>query len=254
MKKYLILLCISLTLVACGSSSTTTREERKAIAVGNSDFLSGDYAGAIKKYSEALQSNPTSPEGLFNLGSAQFAQGGKLIAAKDTTGKQLMEAGESNLSIVAKMKGRAFPIASMAYYNLANFKFSEENYKDAIDLYKASLRITPGFEECRRNLRIAQLKQQNQDQNQDKNRNKDQNKDQNQDQNKDQNKYQNQDQNKYQNKDQNKDQQQQQDRMNQQTADQILQAMENKENNTRAKLIRNSQKQQPASQRSRKQW
>jgi hypothetical protein len=139
----------------------------------------------------------------------------------------------------------------MAYYNLANFKFSEENYKDAIDLYKASLRITPGFEECRRNLRIAQLKQQqNQDQNQDKNKNKDQNKDQNQDQNKDQNKDQNQDQN----KDQNKDQQQQQDRMNQQTADQILQAMENKENNTRAKLIRNSQKQQPASQRSRKQW
>jgi hypothetical protein len=251
MKKYLILLCISLTLVACGSSSTTTREERKAIAAGNSDFLSGDYAGAIKKYSEALQSNPTSPEGLFNLGSAQFAQGGKLLAAKDTTGKQLMEAGESNLSIVAKMKGRAFPIASMAYYNLANFKFSEENYKDAIDLYKASLRITPGFEECRRNLRIAQLKQQqNQDQNQDKNKNKDQNKDQNQDQNKDQNKDQNQDQN----KDQNKDQQQQQDRMNQQTADQILQAMENKENNTRAKLIRNSQKQQPASQRSRKQW
>ena len=88
-------------------------------------------------------------------------------------------------------------------YNISNF--IAEHFDKAIDNYKNALRAVPTDEESRYNLRMAQLKlQEQQQQQQNKDNNKDQNQDQNQ-QNKDQNQ-QNQDQNQDQ---QNKDQKQQ---------------------------------------------
>ena len=101
--------------------------------------------------------------------------------------------------------------------------------------------------------RVMKLQNQNQDQNQDQDQNKDQ--DQNQDQNQDQ--QQNKDQNQDQNKDKNQDQNQQQNQpdINQQTADQILKAMENKENQTRARVTTGNQGDKSTDRnRSRKNW
>ncbi len=161
--------------------------------------------------------------------------------------------------MVSKLGSQKPDLAAKANYNLGNVCFNSEGYPQALDYYKQALRLNPDDAAAKRNLRITQLKMQNQ--NQDKDKNQDQNKDQNQDQNKDQNKDQNQnkdqDQNKDQNQDQqqNKNQQQQPQDINQQTADQILKAMENKENQTRARVGNGSQGDKTKGQnRSRKNW
>ena len=148
-----------------------------------------------------------------------------------------IQSEEFSVILMAKEKPG---LASKANYNLGNIEFNREKYAEAINFYKQALRIDPKDENARKNLRIAQLKQQNQ--NNDNKDNQDNKQDQQQDQNKDQqqdqdkNKDQNQDQNKDQNQDQKKDNQQQ--NINNQTASQILQAVDNKENQTRARVNR----------------
>ena len=90
--------------------------------------------------------------------------------------------------------------------------------------------------ETKSNLAYAQKMLQNE---QDKNQNKDQDKDQNKDQDKDQNKDDNKDQNQDQNKEQNNDQKQNQNqppKITPQAAQQMLQAIQNKENETQDKV------------------
>ena len=133
-------------------------------------------------------------------------------------------------------------LASMANYNLGNVAFNSEDYSKALGYYKQALRLNPNDDKARRNLRITQLKIQDQDnQDQDKDKEEDQkDKEQNQDQQQNQN--QNQDQNQDKQDQQNNQQQQPKPQdINQQTADQILKAMENKENQTRARVATGNQ-------------
>ena len=97
------------------------------------------------------------------------------------------------MEMVAKMGSRKPDLASKANYNLGNVCFNSEDYKRALDYYKQALRLNPDDAAAKRNLRITQLKMQND--NQDKNDDKDQNQDQNKDENKDQENNQNNQQN-----------------------------------------------------------
>ena len=91
-------------------------------------------------------------------------------------------------------------VAENSYYNLGNIAFDRQNYTQSIEMYKSALRINPENDDARENLRLAQLKKQEQEQNKDKNKDKNKNKDkEQQDKDKDQNKDQNKD-----NQDQNK--------------------------------------------------
>ena len=168
-----------------------------------------------------------------------------------------MDNARTNLSAVASQAKEKPGLASKANYNLGNLEFNVKDYKKAIEYYKQALRIDPNDNSARKNLRIAQKQLQNQDQDK-----QDQNKDQNQDQqnqDKDQNKDQNQDQNKDQNQqNQNQDKQDQKQKENnisQQTANQILQAIDNKENQTRARVNRANKGDKSVGQGSaRKKW
>ena len=215
----------------------SVRKERRAIKSGNSLYEEKKYREAAKLYNDALMANPESAVGRYNLGMAQIRQGLVPDTTKQT--QEILAAGLDNLNKVASLGSKNSRVASLANFNLGNVAFNKEDYASAIKYYKQTLRLNPSDDAARRNLRIAQLKQQNQDKdNKDDKQNQDQNKDQNQEQNKDQN--QNQDQNQDQNKNQNKDQQQppkEQD-INPQTADQILKAVENKENQTRNRVMR----------------
>ena len=232
-----LLALIFSTFTAKGES---TREERRLINEGNKLYTERKFADAAKKYEEALGVNSQSAVGKYNLGLAQLKQ---VTNPQDSTPKSqsLLSSARQNLSSVAALAKDKPGLASKANYNLGNLEFNTKEYKNAVDYYKQALRINPNDESARKNLRIAQKQLQNQDQ--DKNQNQDQNKEQQdqQDQQKDQN--QNQDQNQDQNKNQNQDQKQNQDKqqeqqINPQTANQILQAMDNKENQTRARVNR----------------
>ncbi len=258
-KVLIILTLLSVAFVFAGNiyaQSESTRKERNYISEGNKLYNDGRYRAAYLKYQQALKENPSSAVARYNLGLSQIRLGSN---PSDTTqaAKDMLANGAKAMEQVSQM-GREKPmLASRANYNLGNIAFNSEDYSNALNYYKQSLRLNPDDEAARRNLRITQLKLQNQNQDQNQDQNKDQNQDQNQDQNKDQqqNQDKNQDQNKDQNKDQNQQQQQNQPDINQQTADQILKAMENKENQTRARVTTGNQGDKSTDRnRSRKNW
>ncbi len=228
----------------------SNRKERNAITAGNKLYNDGRYRAAMLKYQEALKMNPNSAVARYNLGLSQIRLGSN---PSDTTqtAKDMLKKGCESMEMVSKLGSQKPDLAAKANYNLGNVCFNSEGYPQALDYYKQALRLNPDDAAAKRNLRITQLKMQNQNQDKDKNQdqNKDQNKDQNQNKDQDQNKDQNQDQQ------QNKNQQQQPQDINQQTADQILKAMENKENQTRARVGNGSQGDKTKGQnRSRKNW
>ena len=100
--------------------------------------------------------------------------------------------------------------------------------RTSIECYKSALRINPDDWNARENLRLAQLKKEQQEQNQDK---QDQDKE-------DKEEQQQQQQEQQQNQDQQQEQQQQPQEQKPMTnsAQQILQTMQNKENATRKKV------------------
>lgn len=264
MKRYIVILIAALFALPLlcldihAEKVESNRKERNAITAGNKLYNDGRYRAAMLKYQEALKMNPNSAVARYNLGLSQIRLGSN---PSDTTqtAKDMLKKGCESMEMVSKLGGQKPDLAAKANYNLGNVCFNSEGYPQALDYYKQALRLNPDDAAAKRNLRITQLKMQNQ--NQDKDKNQDQDKDQNQDQNKDQNKDQNQnkdqDQNKDQNQDQqqNKNQQQQPQDINQQTADQILKAMENKENQTRARVGNGSQGDKTKGQnRSRKNW
>ena len=260
MKRLLIMAMAAFAFIAFGYGEAfaekmeSNRKERNFIKEGNKLYNEGRYRAAYQKYQEALRENPNSAAGRYNLGLSQIRLG---TNPSDTTqsAKDMLKNGCQTMEQVAKMGSEKPELAARANYNLGNVAFDSEDFSNALNYYKQSLRLNPDDEAARRNLRITQLKlqNQNQDQNKDQNKDQDKDKDQNQDQNKDQNQDQNKDQN--QNQPQNQNQQQQQQDINQQTADQILKAMENKENQTRARVGNGTQGEKSTGRnRNRKNW
>ncbi len=230
---------------------TDERRSRNFTVEGNRAFRDENYAAAEVAYRKAIDQNINNDVAKFNLAAA-------LLRQRSTADTEAAEA-YSLLSQIAHSELSDAALVEKSFYNLGNLAFNKQQYAESIEHYKNALRRNPDNDKARENLYIAQKmleQQQNQDQNKDQNKdqnqdqNQDQNKDQNQDQNKDQNQDQNKDQNQDQNKDQNQDQQQQQQpqdkkeqpqqqkpgQISPENAQQILKAMENAENATRARI------------------
>lgn len=246
--KVLALCAILVAAVATPLSAQSTRAERRHINTGNRLYEQNKFVDAQREYQAALKANPSSAVATYNLGLSQLRQ---IKNLKDTTSKNspLRKEAVSNLSAVANMAASKPGLAAKANYNLGNMEFNSENYKGAIDYYKQSLRIDPSDERARKNLRIAQKKLQQQQQNQQNQDKKDQDK---QDQDK-KDQQQKQDQ-KQQKQDQKQDQEKQQ-QISPQTSQQILQAVDNKENAVRARVNKaNSGKKSGEAARSVRRW
>ena len=223
------------------SKEVNKKAERNSIRGGNKL-----YSDAEIEYRKALDANPDSWMGMYNLGNSLFRQG-KYEAAFEQYKKAATLETDSIKS-------------AQAWYNMGNVFMQDKKYAESIDAYKNALRRNPKDDEARYNLRLAQLllkkqqqDQKNQDQNKNQNKdNKDQ-KDQNKD-NKDQDK--NQQQNPKDNKQDNKDQDKQQSsspQMSKENAQQILDAMQQDERNTQEK-VRKAMMQQQKRKKTDKEW
>lgn len=226
MSRYIYRILVLMLVLASSApvSFASTRQERKLVSRGNKLYTERKFVEAASLYEQALKENPSSASAMYNLGLSTIRQ---ISNPKDTTTANAakMDKARKALTQVAQRAKERPGLAAKANYNLGNLEFNSEQYQNAINYYKQALRIDPADENARKNLRIAQKKLQQQNQN----------KDNKQDQDKDKNQ---QDKNQPQNQNNDNRKQPQEQDINQQTAERILQAVDNKESQTRAKVNR----------------
>ena len=258
---WLFVACLS----SCGNEDKdlSTKSERNAIVEGNQYFHDGKFSDAEAAYKKALTDNPNSQMAAFNLATTFLRQAPELKndsfpnpqqQGGDGKEPQLSQQLNSAIEILQNLAQNSPnpAIVSLAAYDLGNIAYRQQNYPQAIECYKEALRKQPKFNDARYNLRMAQLKnkdnQKNQNKNQDKNKDQQQDKDKDKDKEKDKDKDKNQDQQQQnQNKDKNQQQQNQQQNkgsMSGQNMDQILRSMQNQENATQQRVNAARAKQQ----------
>ncbi|MGD0036988.1 MAG: VWA domain-containing protein [Bacteroidota bacterium] len=226
--KKLLPAAVTVFLLAFLSARANAQTVRSHISEGNQVYSKSKYTDAEVEYKKALEKNPKSKEGQFNLGNSYYKQ--------QRYDEAMREYGNSGVAMKSPQERAA------TFYNAGNSLYQSNKYQDAINAYKQSLRLNPNDEDTRYNLQMARAKLAQQQQQQ-----KQQNKDQKQDQNKNQQK-QNQQQNQ-QNQQQNQQQQKQEEakqdqtrqqmqknQMPKQEADRILDAMRNNEKEVQKNL------------------
>jgi tetratricopeptide (TPR) repeat protein len=214
------------------------KAERSNVRHGNRFYEKKKYTEAEVSYRKALEVNPHSKEGTYNLGNALY---------KQKKAKEALEQYQKALSCENNPQRK-----SAIFHNAGNCFMAAKEYDKAVDSYKNSLRLNPDDNETRYNLAMAQafLKQQQQQQKQDKNKDK---KDQNKDQNKDKQQQKQDDQEKKNNKDKQQQQQQQQEQVSKEKAQQLLDALSQDEKDTQEK-VKKLQMQQSKPRKTDKDW
>ncbi len=205
------------------------RNERRLIHEGNTYFNDSNFYRALEYYNKALEVNGASIAGRYNKAMALLR-----LANTDNAADQRPQAAQLLQGLIPDAKEYNPEIARRAYYNLGNMAYNDRNYGGAIEMYESSLRLDPDHYDVRYNLRLAQLQQQNQQQNQDQNQDQDE---------------QDQEQQQQEQEQQQQQQEQEQPQPMSQSAQQILQSMQNQENATRRRV----QEEEEQAQRSRRQ-
>ncbi len=223
-------LAVLAALLVLSPAVLSAQSDRSEVRAGNRDFKKGLYREAEIDYKRALIADSASVTAKYNLGNA-------LYKAESYNEAELYfkDLGDT-------LKNLSPSKASDYFHNSGNIALKQKKYQEAVEAFKESLRLEPDNFETKSNLAYAQKmlkdqqqnqqsqsqQQQQQDQNQqnqDQNQNNDQQNDQNQDQ--DQNQ---------QNQDQQQQQQQNQPQISPQAAQQMLQAIEDKEKQTQDKV------------------
>lgn len=169
--RYIIFLLFQL----CATSIVAQKAERDYIRKGNRFFNDSVFVDAEVNYRKALEVNPNSAVSMYNLGNTLSQQ------------KKAKEAVEQ-YTAAAKIEKNKMKLAQI-YHNAGVLFMATKDYKQAVDVFKMSLRNNPTDNETRYNLALAQKllkdqQQQQQKQNKDdKKKDKDKDK-QKQDQNK----------------------------------------------------------------------
>ena len=205
---------------ATGQEVPTVKKERNHIRSGNKLYNAKRYAEAEVEYRKAIEANPQSGLGQFNLATALMRQG-SATSKSDDKNNPMTQAEGILQNLVKSTPSR--DLQAKAYYDLGNIAFGRQQYDQAVEHYKNALRRNPDDDQARDNLRLAQLKLKQQQQNQDK---------QNQDK-----------------------QNQQQGGMSQQNVEQVLKAMQDQERATQQKVSAEQARQQRAERaRTNRKW
>lgn len=223
MKKNKYIIFILFLIFANGVSAQ--KEERSFIRKGNRAFNDSIFVDAEVNYRKALEVNPQSTISMYNLGNALSQQ------------QKIKDAMEQYMAAVDTEKDK-MKLAQI-YHNAGVLFQASQDYAQAIEAYKKSLRNNPKDDETRYNLALAQKLLKDQEQNQqDQDQNQNQDKNQDQDQNQEQNKEQEQ------NKDQNQDQQEskpEENKMSKENAEQMLNSVMQDEKDVQEKVKKQQQ-------------
>ena len=250
-----------LSLFLAPSSLLFAQKEASDVRRGNREYNKQNYTEAEVNYRRGLEKNKNGYEAHYNLGEQQQQnQDQQQDQQEQQQQQQEQNDDQMDKETAAKMldKKEDKTRYAKAMHNIGNCQFAQQQYDKAVAAYQESLRANPADNDTRYNLvKSMQMLQQQQQQQQQNRQNQDQKQDQKQDQ---QQQQQNQDQQQQQqqNQDQQQDQQEQQqqqqeqndDQMDKETAEQILQALEQDEQDTQEKM----QRQQGRKKRVEKEW
>ncbi|MFO8023027.1 MAG: tetratricopeptide repeat protein [Perlabentimonas sp.] len=145
-------LSILIVFVFVSVSFAFGQSEKKAVRQGNKEYKNGEYLDSEISYRTAIDKNPDSFKGNFNLGDALYKQ------EKFDEAVQVFE-DVSNLDIDPKEKANV-------YHNLGNSLYKQENYAESVEAYKKALKHNPNDMETKYNLAQAQRLLMNQEEQQ----------------------------------------------------------------------------------------
>lgn len=231
MRKYIYLAMMALMTLPAMADKKPAPKEMRHVVSGNRNYDKEAYDKAELDYLRGIDKNANSYESYYNLGNALFRQ-------------EKYEDAMKAYAAAAQKSDKNDARLAEAYHNLGNACYAQGQYGQAVEAYKQSLRINPKDNDTRFNLVQALRKQQEQEQQQ-------QNQQQQQQEQKQEEQQQEQQQ-QPQDQQQQDQQQQQQDeqQMDKETAEQILQALEQDEQETQEKL----QRKQGQKRRVEKEW
>ncbi|MCI6234018.1 MAG: tetratricopeptide repeat protein [Prevotella sp.] len=221
--RYIYLLLLAFVPVAVYSQS-----DRQHIRNGNKAYRNNTFSKAETEYRKSIAKNSDNAIAQYNLGCAMMQQGNDSVAIAQFEKAAKMEKNSLN--------------RAMAYHNMGYVLQKRQNYSDAIKAYQNALRNNPDDADSRYNLVMCQklLKKQQQQQQQKQQQQKQQDKNsKNKDKNKDK-------------KENNKNRKPDQNKMDRQNAEQLLNAVMQKEKNTQDKLQRVQR--QPSRKNLNKNW
>ena len=174
---YAVLILSLLGLLCAEDAWGQKYPERHHIRKGNRLYNRGELPQASASYREALQRDSLSLEAAFNLGDAQCAMGD--YASAEGTFNGLLEREGVTMTDTQRAD---------VHYNLGNAQFQQQKLQEAQESYKSAMRLNPADQEAKFNYvytkqlleQQQQQQEQNQDQNQDQNQQNEENQPQNQ--------------------------------------------------------------------------
>lgn len=214
MKLYKFILFIGFILPF--NSLYAQKAERDFIRKGNKQYSDSAFVEAEISYRKALEANPKSTTGMYNLGNALLFQNKAQDAMNQYSASSKMENDKSKLGNI--------------WHNIGVIFQGGKEYEKAIEAYKQALRNAPHDDETRYNLALCQklLKDKNQNPN-----------NQNQKEEKEKKQEQQNTENKKQQAEQNSDKNQ----ISKDNAEQILRSLLQDERNTQFKVKKQQQQQ-----------
>ncbi len=126
--------------------------ENDQVAEGNARLRAKNYSGALEAYGRAAKALPDELGVHLDRGLAQqhLAEQGS-----DPETTKRLRAGARDSLLQATDPRAPRDVRSMAWHDLGNIAFDEENWQDAIAAYRKSLRIRPGNRDTQWNLELA---------------------------------------------------------------------------------------------------
>lgn len=206
---------ISICIIVLACSNCIAQKENALIRSGNKLYKEKQFDQSQQQYKKALEQSGQNPIAHYNLGNTQFRKDDFDNAAKS------YESGANGATNNA--------LRENSFYNEGVAQIKQKKLEESINSWKNALKLDPADKDARDNLQKALLEQKQQQQQQKKDDKKDQDKKQDQKNQQDQ---------------QNEQQQpkQQQSRLTKKQVEQLLKALQQKENEAQDKMNQNKVK------------
>ena len=219
-KKNMIISVLFLIFFNAGGRADTWNDVRNGIKA----YKNSNSDQSLEHFKSALEKKPDDPLLYFNLGDAYYQKGNfqeaeKFFKRSSTANDQILQQSSwYNLG--------------NTYVNLQQLDKALESYKKAIDLNPDDLDAKYNYEFIRKNMQQNQQQNQQQNKNQEQQQNQDQDNQNGQQKNEEQQK---QDEQKFEQQEQKKQDSQEDDQIDKNTAEQILEALRQKEKENQKK-------------------